>query len=560
MTFRGTSRHRGAPSGALRFLFLVAAGCAAPLSPLLSPLPAFAQEGAAQAPEPPPPAPAPPAPGAPDASTTPRAPTSEPSAPAAPTDSTAPSDSPAPTDSTAPSDPPARSDSRPAPTDSPAPSDSPSAPAAAPTTPTGSRSAPAAAPPSARTPDSAPAPSAPPNGPAQGAGRGSGAEHPGTIEAPPPEKPTEHFFDRIDVRGYTQLRYNHLGQTNPRLVNVQGDKSWGGEGGGFFLRRARIILYGKLHPQVQLYLQPDFVSAPSGDSLNFVQVRDWYADISDPSTEFRVRVGQSKVPFGFENMQSSSNRLPLDRSDALNSAVANERDIGLFFYYAPVEVRRRFKLLGSSKLKGTGDYGMVGLGIYNGQTANRPEKNENKHVVARVTYPFQLGEQYVEVGASGYVGKYVIKKDPEIGGGEEFRDARAQATFVLYPQPFGLQVEYNIGVGPELDAREVLQPDGSRVFTGEVREQFLHGGYALASLVLGDFIPYVRGFYYEGGKKHETNAPSYTVREVELGVEWQAIQALELVGAYTIAERTFAEPPYELESGRLFRFQLQVNY
>src|SRR5690606_7771656 len=141
--------------------------------------------------------------------------------------------------------------------------------------PSAARPAPAAAPPSARTPDSAPAPSAPPNGPAQGAGRGSGAEHPGTIEAPPPEKPTEHFFDRIDVRGYTQLRYNHLGQTNPRLVNVQGDKSWGGEGGGFFLRRARIILYGKIHPQLQLYLQPDFVSAPSGDSLNFVQVRDW---------------------------------------------------------------------------------------------------------------------------------------------------------------------------------------------------------------------------------------------------------------------------------------------
>ncbi len=374
------------------------------------------------------------------------------------------------------------------------------------------------------------------------------------------EKLEEHFFDRIDVRGYTQLRYNHLGQTNPRLVNVQGDKSWGGEGGGFFLRRARIVLSGELHPQLQLYLQPDFVSAPSGDSLNFVQVRDWYADISDPSTEFRVRVGQSKVPFGFENMQSSSNRLPLDRSDALNSAIANERDIGVFFFYAPVEIRRRFKHLASSKLKGTGDYGLVGIGVYNGQTANRPEKNENKHVVARVTYPFQFGDQYVEIGAAGYAGKYVIKKDPTIGGGEEFRDARVQGTFVLYPQPFGLQVEYNVGIGPELDAREVLQPDGSRVFTGEVREQRLHGGYALASLALGDFIPYVRGFYYEGGKKHETNAPSYTVRELELGLEWQAIKALELVGAYTIAERTFSEPPYELESGRLFRFQLQVNY
>lgn len=395
--------------------------------------------------------------------------------------------------------------------------------------------------------------------------RGDEPEAPVVPEPPPEEEgtdklPFDHFFDHINVRGYTQLRYNHLGQTNPRLVNVQADKSMGGDGGGFFFRRARIVLSGHVHPQVQIYFQPDFVSAPSSDPLNFAQIRDWYADISDPSTEFRVRVGQSKVPFGFENMQSSSNRLPLDRSDALNSAVANERDIGLFFYYAPVEVRRRFKHLVASGLKGSGDYGMAGIGIYNGQTANRPEKNENKHVVARLTYPFKLGEQYLELGAAGYAGKFVVKKDPEIGGGEEFRDARAQATFNLYPQPFGLLVEYNVGIGPELDGREVLQPDGSSVFTGEIREQFLHGGYALASFVVGDFIPYVRGFYYRGGKKHETNAPSYTVRELEMGVEWHIIKALELVSAYTIADRTFSEPPYNLESGRLFRFQLQINY
>jgi hypothetical protein len=47
----------------------------------------------------------------------------------------------------------------------------------------------------------------------------------------------------------------------------------------------------------------------------------------DAKKEYRVRIGQSKVPYGFENLQSSQNRLTLDRNDALNSAVVNERDL-----------------------------------------------------------------------------------------------------------------------------------------------------------------------------------------------------------------------------------------
>jgi hypothetical protein len=42
----------------------------------------------------------------------------------------------------------------------------------------------------------------------------------------------------------------------------------------------------------------------------------------DAKKRISVRVGYSKVLFGFENMQSSQNRLTLDRNDALNSAVA----------------------------------------------------------------------------------------------------------------------------------------------------------------------------------------------------------------------------------------------
>jgi hypothetical protein len=143
------------------------------------------------------------------------------------------------------------------------------------------------------------------------------------------------WYEKINIRGYVQVRYNRLFETNPDLKSDQGDKSIGNFG-GFFIRRNRLILSGQLSDHVYFYIQPDFASSASTTSLHFAQIRDAYFDVSlDKNKEFRFRIGQSKVPYGFENMQSSQNRLPLDRNDALNSAVANERDLGVFFYYAP---------------------------------------------------------------------------------------------------------------------------------------------------------------------------------------------------------------------------------
>jgi phosphate-selective porin len=146
------------------------------------------------------------------------------------------------------------------------------------------------------------------------------------------------WYETFSIRGYVQIRYNRLFETNEKLKCEQCDRSWG-EGGGFAIRRGRIILSGNLTKNVFFYIQPDFGSA-TGTTQNIFQLRDAYIDLSlDKKSEFRLRFGQSKVPFGFENMQSSQNRLPLDRADGLNSAVSNERDLGVFFYWAPEETR-----------------------------------------------------------------------------------------------------------------------------------------------------------------------------------------------------------------------------
>ncbi|MFZ9939345.1 MAG: porin [Bacteroidia bacterium] len=364
------------------------------------------------------------------------------------------------------------------------------------------------------------------------------------------------WYETIQLRGYTQLRYNRLLETNPNLTCLQCDRSWGNNG-GFFFRRIRLIFFGNLHERVFFYIQPDFGSSPTGADNNFTQIRDAYFDLAlDPKRAFRLRIGQSKVPFGFENLQSSQNRLPLDRNDALNSALANERDIGIFFYWAPEHIRKRFSYLVRSGLKGSGDYGVFGLGVYNGQTASRPELNNSQHYVARLTYPFELANgQLIEPFISAYTGKFVVNKRSGVLGGTEFPDQRVTAGFVKYPQPWGFQAEYNTGIGPEFN------PENQTI---EARK--LSGGYAQAMYMLqtGSRLayPFLRAQYYNGGKKHEVDASRHRVRELEIGFEWLPIPNFEWVMMYTFSDRTFEDSlrPDNRQGGRLLRIQLQLNF
>lgn len=380
-----------------------------------------------------------------------------------------------------------------------------------------------------------------------------------TTSAPAVEQRPSEWYKNISIRGYAQLRYNRLFETNPDLQCEQCDRSWGGDG-GFFFRRIRLIFYGQVHERVYVYIQPDFASSPVSGALNFGQIRDAYFDVSlDKKSEFRLRFGQSKVPFGFENLQSSQNRLPLDRNDGLNSAVANERDIGVFFYWAPKKIRERFSYLVSSGLKGSGDYGVFGFGIHNGQTANRNDANRQPHVVSRISYPLQVGgKQIIEPGIQAYKGKSVVTSVTEgVTGSQDFQyvDQRVAASLIIYPQPFGLTAEYNVGSGPEYNKQ-----------TNSIDQQNLQGGYVQASYLLRFnnqlLIPFSRYQYYDGGKKHERDARSYNVNELEVGFEWQPVKNLEFVAMYTMSKRRFedSELPDNLQEGNLLRLQIQANF
>ncbi len=368
---------------------------------------------------------------------------------------------------------------------------------------------------------------------------------------------TGNWADKVSVRGYMQVRYNRLLETNSQLRCEQCDRSWGKDG-GFFIRRMRIIFFGQLSKQVYFYVQPDFASS-AGTTGNIAQLRDAYFDVGfDKENEFRLRIGQSKIPYGFENMQSSQNRLALDRNDALNSAVSNERDLGAFFYWAPSKTRKVFSDLVRDGYKGSGDYGVFAFGAYNGQTANQTERNNSPHIVGRLSYPFSVGNQIIEPGIQAYTGKFVLlstnSRTKKLAS-NEYLDQRTAATFVLYPKPFGITAEYNVGTGPEFNK-----------ITDSIENRRLKGGYVTLSYMIKGkhqtLIPFVRYQTYDGGKKHEIDARSYRLKELELGAEWQPGKNFELVVMYTISDRRFED--YALQDnrqkGQLLRIQAQMNF
>ncbi len=367
------------------------------------------------------------------------------------------------------------------------------------------------------------------------------------------------WYESFKIRGYAQIRYNGLFVTNDSLGCDQCDRSWGHDG-GIFLRRLRIAFSGYVHPRVYVYVQPDFVSWV-GSSGYVAQLRDCYVDLGlDRRNEFRVRLGQSKLPYGHENMQSSSQRIPLDRADPLNSAQKDERDLGAFLYWSPSSIRDREKMLVASGMKGKGDFGVFGFGLYNGQGANRLDQNRGMHVVARAAYPFTVRDQVIEASLAGYTGEYMLQSSQLTPGiattaDRTYDDRRAAATLSLYPSPFGLLAEYNVGRGPEFDAA-----------TDSIVTKDLSGGYVMAMYRIRhrghEFMPFVRYQQYAGGKKFEQDARSYAVNDLEFGVEWQPNDHIELTCEYYLGDRRYIdlELPVNHQQGGLLRIQAQFSF
>lgn len=396
----------------------------------------------------------------------------------------------------------------------------------------------------------------------------------------------KQWYDRINIRGYTQMRYNstlwydedQAGPYHPHDKGVEPNN-------GFTLRRVRLIFSGDISDRLYIYIQPDFASSLSGVSdpgaINYAQIRDCYGDCYITTDKVhRVRVGQSKVPYGWDNMQSSSNRLPLDRCDFLN-ATKSERGLGVFYYWTPDYAQDLYKEVLEEGLKGSGNYGVFGIGCYNGQGNSTLDQNNNLHFVMRLNSPYKFDNgQIVEAGVQAYTGNFVpTLADIKIGGttvrpvvvspSNGVLDQRIAATWVYYPQPLGVTCEWNTGLGPQMSSLNGVTPSNPPT----ISSQPLSGGYVLVNYKgdtdrFGVLFPYFRWQTGRGGYIWERNTPYAYVGEFDLGLEWQITKQIELTCEYDWVNRTNTSGKAAIRpdgfygpfQGDLLRFQFQMNY
>ena len=384
-----------------------------------------------------------------------------------------------------------------------------------------------------------------------------------------PKKPT--WYETLKIDGYTQVRQTEQMNDAAKLIGgLPADRSVDPVQ-SIVIRRARFKITGDIG-RVSLYTQFDLAaSVDSGTSRNFgLQTRDIYADIAlDEAKEHRVRVGVSKVPYGWVNLQSSQNRLAIERPEALNSAVEGERDQGVYYMYADKDSRALFKKHNAEGFKGSGDYAVFAAGFFGGTGLNKADNNGEVHSLVRFTYPWVTASgQMYEAGLGGYAGRFIVSRAQITGVtgasgpnadarqlSDGFKDRRASAHFIMFPQPWGIEAEWTTGEGPQLNDTRTFIDEGS-----------LHGGYIQTSYryqygEASEFIPFVRWNYYDGARKFGTNAHKMVVNDLDIGFEWQWRPELELSMMYSLTgERTNAAGTAIIKDARRLALQLQFNY
>jgi len=375
------------------------------------------------------------------------------------------------------------------------------------------------------------------------------------------------WYEKLSIDGYTQFRQTEqLNDAAYLTGGLPADRSVSRDE-NFVIRRGRFKIAGDFG-RLYLYSQLDF-AASTGATRFALQARDLYADIAlDEDKEHRIRAGLSKVPYGWVNLQSSQNRVAMERPEALNSAVEGERDQGLYYMWASKEKRELLKRLVKEGFKGSGDYGVFTIGGYSGAGLNVADNNQEPHGIVRFSYPWvtESGQIY-ELGAGAYHGRFKVANGPGAGGNtttpnardsaDGFVDRRSFVTFIKYAQPWGIEAEWTTGQGPQMnDART------------QIITQSLQGGYVMLNYrhIYGEqseFIPFVRWNYFDGARKFVTNAPKMCVNEIDFGFEWQWRKEVELQVQYTISNErsnTSTSNPTVIADSQRLALQLQFNY
>ena len=234
------------------------------------------------------------------------------------------------------------------------------------------------------------------------------------------EKPKKSWTDTVKVSGYGQVRW----QFSPDADDPDNT---------FSLRRARLKVTANPVERVEGQFEV------AGDETEVGITDAWLQYQLDEAGEWRVRGGQQRVPFGFEVPQSTQSVIPLEISWVGRTMFPGSRDLGAVVYWTDPKDRELFEQAKKTDF-GTGDYGNVAIGVFNGQGMSEPEANSGKTICVRLAKPFTVGERYVEGGVSYWAGQF-----HSAAAAADLDDNLLGVHLYVPPRPIGLQAEYYNG-------------------------------------------------------------------------------------------------------------------
>jgi hypothetical protein len=198
---------------------------------------------------------------------------------------------------------------------------------------------------------------------------------------------TTESLSKIKLSGYVQGRFEWHDDADSGL-NAQNRPA---ETNRFFVRRGRLkATYGGTNAEYMLQVDA------TGDGVSLRDAEATFVDTWTP-LGLRLTVGQFKWPFGYEVLQSSSEREMPERSLVVRRLFPGERDRGL-----RLQARHEWLRFAAALVNGNG----TGDAIY-----GTFDQTSFKDLVGRVGGDFGL----VVLGASGYWG-HTLKTGTDVNG------------------------------------------------------------------------------------------------------------------------------------------------
>jgi len=187
--------------------------------------------------------------------------------------------------------------------------------------------------------------------------------------------------------GYAQFRY-----TGGERASVD----------QFSVRSIRPTFTGTLATPLPMSYACQLEAAGSGSTT--VKLTDAFVDIRPEG--WKLRIGQFKIPFGYDNPLGTPKRLEPEPALVIDTLFPGLRDQGLCASF-PV---------------GADKTGLFTIGIVNGEGINRSDANSGKNIFLRL----EGGKGNLHIGGSAYAGKQGAAKGDENRYGVDFQWSTGQ--------------------------------------------------------------------------------------------------------------------------------------